>query len=226
MTVYNDMFNHMDGVMWALAKNRTQWKKDLFFAKKLVQQKVSKYYVEVTLSMGMHLISARILYPFGKLRSFRKWESGMDINPDDETSYSTQYQKVVVMDVENENCAKHRHLPVNKPESITSCNLVPSAAASRSGQSFFDRYDVCSNDEEYLTSDSVSEMRPSRSDCAVPLLRAARLHFNSLPEAPKNLVQIIPNLNDYHSDPMEMNSIFWIPNITDWWHQQEDMHLK
>jgi len=35
ITVYNDMFDHMDGVMRALAKKKTQWKEDLFFAVKL-----------------------------------------------------------------------------------------------------------------------------------------------------------------------------------------------
>jgi hypothetical protein len=34
-TVYHDMFDHMDGVMRALAKKKTQWKEDLFFAVKL-----------------------------------------------------------------------------------------------------------------------------------------------------------------------------------------------
>jgi len=41
ITVYNDMFDHMDGVMRALAKNKTQWKEDLFFAVKLARQKLS-----------------------------------------------------------------------------------------------------------------------------------------------------------------------------------------
>jgi hypothetical protein len=35
-----------------------------------------------------------------------------------------------------------------------------------------------------------------------------------------------PNLNDYHSDPMEICSTFWIPDITDWWRQQEETHSK
>jgi hypothetical protein len=43
ITVYNDMFDHMDGVMRALAKKKTPWKEDLFFAVKLSQQKLSKY---------------------------------------------------------------------------------------------------------------------------------------------------------------------------------------
>jgi hypothetical protein len=38
ITVYNDMFDHMDGVMRTLAKKKTQWKEDLFFAVKLARQ--------------------------------------------------------------------------------------------------------------------------------------------------------------------------------------------
>jgi hypothetical protein len=36
--VYNDIFDHMDGVMRALAKKKTAWKEDLFFAVKLARQ--------------------------------------------------------------------------------------------------------------------------------------------------------------------------------------------
>jgi len=48
MTVYNDMINHMDGVMRALAKKQTPWKEDFFFAVKLARQKLSKYYTKGT----------------------------------------------------------------------------------------------------------------------------------------------------------------------------------
>ena len=41
-----------------------------------------------------------------------------------------------------------------------------------------------------------------------------------------NWGQINPNLNDYHSDPMEISSTLWIPDITDWWRQQEETHSK
>jgi hypothetical protein len=41
----------------------------------------------------MLLIPTHILDPFLKLRSFRKWDKGMDINPEDETSYTTHYQE-------------------------------------------------------------------------------------------------------------------------------------
>jgi len=78
----------MDGVMWALPKKKTQWKEDLFFAVRLAWQKLSKFYAEVTPTTGILHISAHILDPFRKLQLFRKWDKGMDINPEDETSYT------------------------------------------------------------------------------------------------------------------------------------------
>jgi hypothetical protein len=63
ITVYNDTFDHMDGVMRALAKKKKQWKDDLFFAVKCTRQKLSKYYPEVTPTTGMLLITAHIFEP-------------------------------------------------------------------------------------------------------------------------------------------------------------------
>ena len=56
----------------------------------------------------MLLISAHIVHPFRKLGLIRKWDKGMDINPEDETSYTTQYQEAFLKYVENEYCAKRR----------------------------------------------------------------------------------------------------------------------
>jgi len=128
--------------------------------------------------------------------------------------------------VENEYCAKHRRVPVNKLETVPSSNLVPSAKASGSYQSSFNPYGLSSDDEEYLTPNNVAEMTHGRSDRAACLLTATRLYLNSPPEAPKNWGQIDPNVNDYHSDPMEISCTFWIPDITEWWRQQEETHSK
>jgi hypothetical protein len=91
-----------------MAKKKTQWKEDLFFAVKCAQPKLSKYYTEVTPTTGMLLISAHILVPFRKLRFFRKWDKRMDINPEDETSYPTKYQEAFLKYLVNEYCAQHR----------------------------------------------------------------------------------------------------------------------
>jgi len=93
ITAYNDMFDHMDDVMRALAKKRTQWKEDLSFTVKFAWQTLSKYYTEVAPMTSLLLFSAHILDPFRKLRSFRNCDNWMDIDSADETSYTTQYQE-------------------------------------------------------------------------------------------------------------------------------------
>jgi len=199
---------------------------DLFFAVKCARQKLSKYYTEVTPTTGMLLITAHILDPFRKLRSCRMWDKGKDINPEDETSYTAQYQKAHLKYVENKYCTKHRRFPVTKPENTLNNDFSSSAMASRSGQSSYDPYDLSSNDDEYLMPNNVAQTTPGQTDRAARLLTAARLHLNSPPELPQNWGQIDPNLNDYHSDPMEISSTFWLPDITDSWRQQEETHSK
>jgi len=226
ITVYNDMFNHMDGVMRDLAKTKIPWKEDLFFAVKLTRQKLSKHYTEVTPSTGMLLISAHILDRFRKLQLFRKWDKGMDINPEHEPFYITQYQEAFLKYVENEYCAKHWRVPVNKLETLPSSNIVLSPTASGCCQSSFDPYVLPSNDEEYLTPNNVAETTPGRSDRTVWLFTAARLYSNSPPVVPTNWRQMNPNLNDYHSDPMAISSTFWIPDISDRWRQPEETYSK
>jgi len=136
--VYNDIFHHMDRVMWALAKMKTPWKEVWFFTVKLAWQKLSKYYSEGTPTTGMRVIAAHILDSSRMLRSFRKWDKGMDINTEDETSYTTQYQEASLKYVEGGYCAKHRRVPVNKHQIVLSSNLIHSALASGSWQWSFD----------------------------------------------------------------------------------------
>jgi uncharacterized membrane protein YpjA len=66
-TVHNDMLDHMDGMMPALAKQKTHWKEAMLFAEKLAGQKLSKYYAEVTPTIGMLLIPTHIRHSVRKL---------------------------------------------------------------------------------------------------------------------------------------------------------------
>ena len=138
ITVYNDMFDHMDGVMRDLAKKQTPSKEDSFFAVKLARQKPSKYYAGVTPSTAVLLIAEHILDSFRKLRSFRNCDTGRDINPEDEWSYTAQYEKGFLRSMENDDCAKHQSVPVNKQKSFPRSNLIPSNKVLASCQSFFD----------------------------------------------------------------------------------------
>jgi len=226
MAVYNDMFDHMDGVMQALAKKKTQWKDNLYFAIECAWQKLSKYHTEVNPTTGMLLISAHILDSFCMLWSLMMWDKAMDNNIEDETFYTTQYYEDCLYYVENEYRTKHRRLPVTKPESIPNDNLISSTLASRSGESAYDWYDLSSDDEECIMPNNVAETTPGRSDRVARLLAAAWLDLISPPALAQNCGQINPNLNDYHSDPMESSHTLWLPDITDWWRQQEETHSK
>ena len=63
---------------------------------KFALQKLSKYFTEVNSTTGILVIWAHMLVPFRTLLSFRKWDKGMDINPEDNASYTTQYQKALL----------------------------------------------------------------------------------------------------------------------------------
>jgi hypothetical protein len=150
----------------------------------------------------------------------------MDINPEDETSYTTQYQEAFLKYVENQYCAKHRCLMVIMSENTMNNNLSSFTMASGSDQSTYDPYHLSSDDNEYLIPTNVAETTPGQTDHAARLMTVARLFLNSPPESQQNRGQIDPNLYDYHSDPMKISSTFWFPDITDWWRQQEETHSK
>ena len=160
ITINNDMFDHMDGVMRTLAKKKTQWKEDLYFVVKVAHQKLSKYYQQVTPTTGLLLISAQILDPFRTLQSFWKWEKALEINSEEEMSYTTQYQEALLKYVENEYCAKHLRLSVTQPKNNQRSNIFPSGNESGFGQSSFHPYDLSSDDDEYLTRKCVAETTP------------------------------------------------------------------
>jgi hypothetical protein len=220
------MFDHMDGIMRALAKKKTQWKEDLYFTVRVARQMLSKHYAEVTALTSRHLISVHIIDSVWKLRSFMKWDKTIDMNPEDETSYTTQLPKALLQYVVNKYCAKHRQMSVINLDHIQHSNFIPSSKASGFGLSSFDPNDLSNDDDEYLTPKWVAEMTPRQSDRAAHFLTAARLQMNSLPESSKTRWQVNPNVNDYHCDPMEISSTFWLPHITYRWRQQQEMHSK
>ena len=150
----------------------------------------------------------------------------MDINSEDETSYTTEYQEAFLQYVDNKYCAKLRCLPFTKSDNLPNNNLSFSTMASRSAQSSYDPYDLSSDDEEYLMPNDVAEMTPGRSDRAAHLFTAAMLNLNSPPQFPQNWGQIDPNRNDYYSDQMEISRTFWLPDVTDWGRQKEETHSK
>jgi len=150
----------------------------------------------------------------------------MDTDSEDEPSYTTQYQEAFLKYVENEYWAKHQLLPIIQPGSVPNNNLISSAMSSRTGQSSYDPYDLASDDTEYRIPKDVAETMPGRIVRVACTFTAARLYFDSPLEFPLNWGQINMNCDGYHSGPMDISSTFWIPDITDWWHHQEETHSK
>jgi len=78
---------------------------------RFASQKLSKYYTAVTPARGMLLITVPILDPVWKLRSCRQWDKGIDINTEDETYYTDQYQAAILKYLENEYCGNVKGFP-------------------------------------------------------------------------------------------------------------------
>jgi hypothetical protein len=110
--------------------------------------------------MCILFISTHLHDPFRKLRSFRKWDKAIDINPEDKSCYSTQYQETLHQYVKNGYSAKHRRVPDNRVNCIPSNIIILSATAAGSGLWAFDSYDLCSDHEEYSTRNKVVETTP------------------------------------------------------------------
>jgi len=139
----------------------------------------------------------------------------MDNHPEHETACTTQYYKACLNNVEYKYSANHRRMSISKPKYVPHSNIFPSAKASGFIQSSFDWHDLSTGNEQNLTPSRVAEMTPRQSDHAAHLLTATRLYLYSLPELRKNWGQINPNLDDYHSDSIEIHTTFWLPDITD-----------
>lgn len=84
----------------------------------------------------------------------------MDIKPEDEISYTTQFKDEFLKNVENKHCAKYQQMSVIEPDNVLRSNLFLYAKDSGFGQSAFDPSDLSSNDEESLTPKRVAEISP------------------------------------------------------------------
>jgi hypothetical protein len=104
----------------------------------LARQMLSDYYRDVTPSSGMPFISAHILDPFWKLRSHRKRDKEIDINPANKTSYTTKSQQPFLQYMENEYFPKDQPVPFNKSVCVPRNHQVPSLMSSECGQSSID----------------------------------------------------------------------------------------
>jgi len=89
----------MYGSMQACKEKEAQWNDAVYFTLQFVRYYLSKYYADVTSTMGWLLISANIIDLFSQLRLFKKWDKGMFIDYEAEASYTTQFQQSLLNNV-------------------------------------------------------------------------------------------------------------------------------
>jgi hypothetical protein len=115
----------------------------------------------------------------------------MDINHADKASFTAQSEVAYLQYVENEYCGKHRCMQVMKPECFPRNHSFLCAMSPGFSGSSVNLYDLCDNEEGYLTSFIVAEMTPGHSHYAPCLLTAARFCFDSPLELTNNWRQLI-----------------------------------
>jgi len=114
---------------------------------------------------------------------------------------------------------------------IKSENFLHSVLSVDAKSSGFDKlsfvpYDLSSDDQQNLTLNGLAETTLGKSDHAAGYLTASNLNSYSPPESPKNWGQVNSNVICQHSDRMVIASSLWLPDITDWWHLQEETYSK
>jgi hypothetical protein len=223
--VYNDMFDHMEGVLRALQKKKTQWKRDLYVALQHGRTKLKKYYSKVTPESGVLLIVAHILDPFRKTRTFMRWDKAMGVDWNSEDSFTQQYRNAFLDYIDSTYCSNLNTAAVNKKENVNHDPFGPPVASTASGPgSLSDPLDLSSDDEMYYASQPAQT--PGRLSHALRLSTAARRYLDEPFVRPHQAGQVNPRLDDHLADPLASTDAFWYPDVLLWWKEQLDLHTE
>jgi hypothetical protein len=139
----------------------------------------------------------------------------MDVILEDEGSFTAQYKDTFLKYMKHEYSSKDRITPNFNLQTPNHNDPFSTLPVSGPGHSFYDPYDLSSEDAEYITPANIVESTPGRSHCAALLVTATTLNLNSPPEALRRWGRMNPIFNDYHTDAMQVSSAFWMPDITD-----------
>ena len=228
ISIYNEMFDHLEGALRSLKRKQSAWKVDVRRAVRATHVKLQSYYAKVTPESGLLLILAALLDPFRKTKSFRSWDANMNIDPKDSESYTAQYTEAFLNYWEEMYVIPQCTRKVKVEEKDDRDTETESATYNGSSTSRSTSPDVAyfsdSSDEFIHGSDpTCPPVTPARALQQDRLMEVARKYINSANADPATLGQHPPKTDDLKSDdPQEMTAAFWKPDVAAYWQAQEN----
>jgi len=148
-TIFNDMFDHLDGVLRAPAKKKTQRKDDLYFAVKFARQSCPNTLLKSLQRRVRFLFQHIFLILFRSCNRLgngtREWLSILRMRllilPNTMRHFWSMWRTNTAPNI--------RCLSVTTHYKLQSNDFIHSAMPSQSGQSSCDPYDMSSGDKEY-----------------------------------------------------------------------------
>jgi len=223
--IYNAIFDHLDGVLKALAKKRLQWKRDIHRAVRSARAKLRKYYTKVTPETGLILILATMLDPFRKLQTFKGWDKEMGKSSDDSDSYERQYCDAFLSYWENNYVNNLDSLEGNGTDERKKTRGGGSGRLlGNEGKQIPRIYGLDSSDEEEDdgNEDHRTHSTPRTASRKSLLMQQARQYLANGRANIQSWQHDYPLGEEQMSnDPEEMTASFWYPDVAGWWLKQE-----
>ena len=230
ISIYNEMFDHLEGAMRSFKGKCTAWKVDVRRTVRASHKKLQCYYSEVTPESGLLLILAALLDPFRKTKTFRTWDAGMNIDPKDSESYTAQYTEAFI-DYWEEMYVVPQCAPKSRKEDLDSHetksdmdSAMFDSSTSRSASPDVAYFRERSDD--FADSSGTPACPPITPARVLPqdrLMEVARKYIKSVNADPAALGQHPPKTDNLKSEnPQELTAAFWKPDVAAYWQEHED----
>jgi len=215
------MFDHMEGIIKALAKKQIQWKVDIRRAMRSARSKLSAYYAEVTPESGLLLILVQMLDPYRKTRMFQHWDKRAGVSPASPGSYTSQYTQAFLDYWEKNYVSKMIEKATIKLEPAGPSPAKANAGSLPKPSNFV--YCVDSDSDDEIPA-SLLTATPRRTNHRAQLVGIARQYLENSRIDAASIGQINPanddSLTDPDANPNDVTGSFWSPSVAAWWKQQ------
>jgi hypothetical protein len=218
--IYNDMFDHMEGIITALSMKQTQWKIDIRRGMRAARKKLSSYYAEVTPESGLLLILAHMLDPYRKTRTFQVWDKRAGVDPNSSDSYTWQYKKAFLNYWDQHYVTKIIESTSQNSDNAKSSDKTQLSDTPSEPSNLAYTFDSDSDDNQSLS--ALPTTTPRRTSRRENLLRIAHQYLDNSRVDPASFGQTNPGGDDTDGDtnPDLASGCFWSASVAAWWKHQ------